>query len=192
MPGYDPEGLQPDPSAGSGELAELYRQYFDELSDSLRATYGNGPPDPEDVAQHAFERLGRRMDEAPPERPKGFLWICARNIIMDAKRAERVRHRNGSEVENRFFVGSSDSLDPERVFMAGEQLRLVEDVLRQMPKRRRQIFVLARVHGLTPAAAGKRVGVSRTSAVRHIALATEEIAKALAAAGAPIGQVGGK
>ena len=157
----------------------FYRRYFATLASNLRATYGAGPPDPEEVAQRAFDRLLARESLDDIADLEGFVWICARNVIMSEKRAERVRQNNKEQVALRFFGATCDEFDPERVLMAKEQLALVMEALEAMPERRRRIFMLNRVHGLTPEQAGRRCGVSRSSAVRHIAVATAIIAETL-------------
>ncbi|MEM9168011.1 MAG: sigma-70 family RNA polymerase sigma factor [Pseudomonadota bacterium] len=178
-------GANGDKRAGAGErtdraLERLYRRYFLKLKTGLLKTYGSGPPDPEDVAQAAFARLSDRKDLTDIKDPESYLWVAARNIVLTEKRREAVQRGNAAEVERRFFGETCDVIEPERVFMAKDQLELVMDVLAQMPERRRRIFMLHRVHGLTLDDAGKRCGVTRTAAIRHVAVATRLIAEAVA------------
>ncbi|MEM6936697.1 MAG: sigma-70 family RNA polymerase sigma factor [Pseudomonadota bacterium] len=160
---------------------QLYERYFSKLVAGLRATYGAGPPDPEDVAQAAFERLSRRNGLDDIRDLEGFLWIAARNILLTEKRKQAVRNDHRDEVTRRYFSEGCDNFEPARVFSSKQQLSVVMRTLKAMPERRRKIFILNRVHGLTPAAAGEQCGVSRSSAVRHIAVATTALAAALAA-----------
>ena len=44
------------------EISNLYQEYYMPLVATLRKMYGNGPPDPEDVANEAFERIVTRGD----------------------------------------------------------------------------------------------------------------------------------
>ena len=172
----------PEPAASkmhSSGLRALYQRYFIKLVNDLRSTYGPGPPDPDDVAHAAFEKLSQRGRLDDIANPESYVWIAARNIIMSAKRAERVRFNNQDELERRWPGQPGDSFDPERVLIAEEQLDLIINALNRMPERRQRIFILNRVDGLTPQQAGAACGVSRTAAVRHIALATDAIAEAL-------------
>lgn len=157
----------------------LYQRFFHKLVDGLRATYGSGPPDPEDIAQTAFEKLGQRKNLDDIRDPEGFVWIAARNAMLSEKRRQAVRSNHAEELERRYFSDGCDNFDPERVFSSQQQIALVAEALNDMPERRRRLFMLNRVHGLTPAQAGARCGVSRSSAVRHIAIATEILASAL-------------
>ncbi|MEM1401934.1 MAG: sigma-70 family RNA polymerase sigma factor [Pseudomonadota bacterium] len=161
---------------------QLYQRCFRSLVEGIRATYGAGPPDPEDVVQTAFEKLSQREQLDDIKDPEGYLWIAARNTVLTEKRKEAVRNDNREEVARRYFSEGCDTFEPERVFSSQQEVYLVSKVLAEMPERRRRIFMLNRVHGLTPAEAGKRCGVSRSSAVRHIAIATERLALALSAA----------
>lgn len=161
------------------KVAGLYRRYFNTLAKEIFATYGSGPPDPEDVAQQAFEKLNQQADPSRINNPQGFLWICARNIIISEKRAEQVRNKGEEELKQRYFGYSGDNFDPERATIANKHLDVIKLTLQAMPERRRQIFLYNRVHGLTPEKAGKKCGVSRTAAVKHIAAASALITQAI-------------
>ena len=140
-------------------LTHLYRRCFAKLAADLRAAYGAGPPDPEEIAQRAFEKLGQRGNLGDIRDPEKYVWVCARNIAVTEKRAEGMRARNRAEVERRMAATPCDTADPERVFNAKQQLSLIVETLKQMPERRRRIFILNRVHGLSPREAGRRCGV---------------------------------
>lgn len=161
------------------EFARIYNRLFVKIKEGIRSTYGSGPPDPEDVAQAAFEKLGSRMRVADIRDPEGYVWIAARNILLSEKRAESVRRNNSEEVIRRLFPDTFVALDPERISAATEQLAQVVDTLAKMPERRREIFLLTRVHGLTLKEAGGHFGISKAAAIRHVALATQTLTKAL-------------
>ncbi|MEM1139909.1 MAG: RNA polymerase sigma factor [Pseudomonadota bacterium] len=180
-PGPYPAETQRAETRAQSPFARFYERTIAKLIADLRATYGAGPPDPEDVAQQAFLKLDQSGRFEALKSPENFVWITARNIVMSEKRALAVRQKNQVEVTDRVFHARCDDRDPERVFISKQQLGLVMAVLERMPARRRRIFLLNRVHGLTPAEIGRRLGLARTGIVRHIALATEEINKALAA-----------
>ncbi|MEM1143224.1 MAG: RNA polymerase sigma factor [Pseudomonadota bacterium] len=161
------------------KLTQLYKQYSRALIEGLRSVYGSGPPEPEDIAQRAFERLASQAKLAEIEDIEGYLWVMARNIVISDKRAEQVRSKNTHEVATRFFGERSEAFDPQRVFMAREDLDIVASALAEMPARRRDIFLLNRVHGLSIKDAGQRCGVSQTAAHRHIGVAMAQIAAAI-------------
>ena len=153
----------------------FYARHFHKLVADLRATYGAGPPEPEDVAQRAFANLDKRGDLQSIDNLEAFVWTASRNIIYSDKRAQMVRSKNADDVRSVFFDEGSYDLTPERVFIAKEQLSLVMEALNAMPPRRRRIFILNRAHGLIPAEIARRLGLSRPAVVKHIAKATEAI-----------------
>ena len=162
-------------------FAAFYRLYFRKLTAGLRAAYGAGPPDPDDVAQAAFEKLNARETLEDIKDLESYVWITARNIIMSAKRAERVRRNNEEDLKLHIFTSLSEHSDPENVLIAREGLCVIAEALKTMPKRRREIFMLHRVQGLSIAEAGRQCGIGRAAAHRHIGLAVRDIAEALEA-----------
>ncbi|MEM1052085.1 MAG: sigma-70 family RNA polymerase sigma factor [Pseudomonadota bacterium] len=162
-----------------GRLDKLYRDFSADLTSALRSTYGTGPPDPDEVVQKAFAKLSGHRALNRIKDLKSYIWITARNLMLTDLRAQSTRSRHAQQ---HLLLGSGnecDDFDPERVLIAREQLGIVMDTIKGLPERRRKIFLAKRVDGLSAEAAGRKYGVTRTAAVRHIAIATEEIDKAL-------------
>ena len=160
-------------------IEHIYRQYFQPLVKYLRLTYGEGPPAPEDVAQQAFEKLNQRGELSSIENPRGFIWATARNLVLSAWRNKQVRDKHASDLGDAFLSEDSVEFDPERVYIAEEQINRVIALVKDMPVRRQRIFVLNRVHGLSPAEIARQLSIGRTAVVRHLAIATEIIAATL-------------
>ncbi|MEM6683888.1 MAG: sigma-70 family RNA polymerase sigma factor [Pseudomonadota bacterium] len=156
-------------------ISALYEDYAEQLTATLRKMYGDGPPDPADVAQQAFERLLERGDFASITNLKAFVWRTARNIVLAAKRSARVRSAYDYEVERIYFPLKSDDSTPESIIAARQQLRRINALLLAMPEKRRRAFVLHRLEGLSVAEVGRRLGVNRSSAAKHVARAAAAI-----------------
>lgn len=170
----DPEsGLSA--SADTDKVSKLYSDYFTQLSQTLRRMYGNGPPDPEDVANEAFRKLIERGDISSIANLKGFVWRIARNIILKARRDHLARSKRDFEVENLYFPKKGDESTPERIIQAQEQLDAINSILKEMPEMRRRAFILHRIDGLTITETGHALGISRPGAAKHIARAAAEI-----------------
>lgn len=171
-----------DALAGS-RLRAVYDRYYDRLVSQLRARYGSGPPDPADVAQTAFEKLADHSILEDVANIEAYSWTIANNLMRNERRALRVRadHANQEIVSD--IRSQCDEFDPERVVMAREELNIVVEALKDMPERRREVFLACRIEGLNPREAGERLGISRTAAVRHLALATQFLAARVARAG---------
>lgn len=167
-------GGQPDPVLSCREdprIEELSKTYLADLASGVRNRFGGGPPDPEDVAQEAFRRVIERGDTASIKNLKGFLWRTARNLVLDTKKLGRTRSKYDLEVEEIYFPHGGDISTPETVVLAKEQLKAVNEILRQMPEKRRRALVLYRVEGLTLVEVARRLRLSRTAVSKHIAKA---------------------
>lgn len=158
-------------------LAWHYSTYSDRLVSQLRARYGGGPPDPKDIAQATFEKLAQHQMLDEVDNLEAYSWTTANNLIRNEHRAMQVRNAHSRTEASGGGTPKCDEFDPERVVMAKEELEIVLQALRKLPERRREIFIACRVDGLNPRQAGKRLGISRTAAVRHLALATEYLAQ---------------
>src|SRR5688572_3251372 len=80
--------LESSPSADGErrqQLSDLYRVHWKGLCGYVRAQFGPGPPEPEDVAQTAFIRFAA-ADPAHIENPRAFLYATARNLVIDHHR----------------------------------------------------------------------------------------------------------
>ncbi|MEM0952597.1 MAG: sigma-70 family RNA polymerase sigma factor [Pseudomonadota bacterium] len=161
-------------------ISELYLTTCDELALYLRKAYGDGPPDPDDVAQQAFERLSRYQDINSVRNLRAFLWRTARNLLLTYRRDAETRSKYNYEIEQLYFPSSGSEANPERVLEVNQQLHIVERTLAAMPQRRRDAFLLHRVEGLTLTATGKRLGVTRHAIIKHVTRAAVDIETALA------------
>lgn len=159
----------------SPTIETLYAKYARELLVSIRKTYGDGPPDPEDVTQQAFQKLMERGDLSSISNPMAFIWRIARNIVLGDKRSQTVRLRYDYEIEQLYFPLEHDDSTPERIIAVREQLALIAEVLRAMPERRRRAVILNRIEGLNVTEVGRRMGISRQSAAKQIARGLAEL-----------------
>lgn len=172
------------PSTGKGScqniaLDSLYRDHRDQLSAHLRKAFGDGPPDPDDVAQEAFHRLMRQESLDHVKNLKAFLWRTARHVLLSQKRNIETRSRFDYEIEHLFFAAESPASTPERVLIVREQLRRVAEVLQKMPERRRKAFLWNKVENMTLTEIGKRLGINRRAVARHVTQAAYELDTAL-------------
>ena len=175
------DGLRP--SVAGGSIAELYATHSEKVTSLLRKHFGDGPPDPEDVTQAAFQKLMERPNLSDVRDLGGFLWQIARNLVLKEKRSIDVRSRYDFEVEAIFFPQRGDVLPPERVLSAREELKSINQALRAMPEKRRRAFILNRIEGLNVSAVAQQLELSRSAANKHIVRAVEDIDRYLDNAG---------
>ncbi|MEM0909601.1 MAG: sigma-70 family RNA polymerase sigma factor [Pseudomonadota bacterium] len=161
------------------KLERLYRDYAPVLSAQLRKTFGNGPPEPDDLTQQAFQKLIERGDTSDISSVKGFLWTTARNLLFNDKRNHQVRAKYDFELENIFSPGQRDDNATESVLSAREELVIINKTLEKMPEKRRLAFIMHRVDGLPISRVASELGIARSPARRHILRAMEDIQVAL-------------
>ncbi len=179
-PGADGPSPPPGRLARVNALSRLYRDHWRDLCRYLAATFGQGPPEPEDVAQLAFARVAAYDDIHALRNPKAFLWRTAYNIAISEKRSLSVRRRRADDVRDVFFAAAGDEFTPERVLAAKEQVATVHAVLAAMPAKRRRILVLNRIDGHSFAEIARRMGLSQTAVKKHVARAMIDLDAALA------------
>jgi RNA polymerase sigma-70 factor (ECF subfamily) len=169
-----------EPASGASlavDLDALFRRYQAELNTfALRRLRDREAA--ADVVQDAFVRylVAGATAEAPPASPRFFLWRIVGNLTIDVARRAR---RRGT------FTPLDDIADrladprptAERCLEARQQLALLRCALADMPPRSRAALLLNRLHGMTHAEIGGRLGVSASmvskyimTALRHCAL----------------------
>ena len=163
----------------NSEIEALYDEYADQLSSTIRRMFGDGPPDPDDVAQQAFQKLIERGNIETISNLRAFVWRTARNIVPSTKRSATTRARYDYEVEQIYFPLKGDESTPERIILVREQLDTINEALRKMPEKRRRAIVLHRIEGLSVAEVGRRLGMSRQNAAKHLSKGMADLSVAL-------------
>lgn len=185
-----PEEVEPQKTSGerdftsgkNADVLELYKDHWANLSNYLRHAFGDGPPDPDDIAQEAFEKVLEYGALSEIRNLKAFVWRTARNLVLSEKRHLKTRSKFDFEVEQLFFATRGPDSDPERVLEVREQLEIIQAVLKKMPERRRKAFLWHRMDGLPFTAIGNRLGINRRSAAKHVVRASIQLEAALRAA----------
>lgn len=168
--------------ARQGALNGLYRRHWQELCRYVVRTFGAGPPDPEDVAQAAFTRFAALDDPERIENPRAFLYRTAHNIAINELRRDTTRQRHARALKSAPAEAATDEIDAERVLLARESARSLEAAIRRLPRRKRRLLLLHRVHGLSYAAIARQTGLSQTHVKRLIADALADCRAAMKAA----------
>lgn len=128
-------------------------------------------PQAEDLVHHAFENLLSGGREQALTRQ--YLRQAVRNLALNHLR-DRLR-RGEMPLDRAVADIASPEPSPEIVLLYRQELmRLVRAVL-DLPPRRREAFVLARIRGLSLAEVGDRMGTSRNTAISHVVAACTEL-----------------
>ncbi|MEM0911243.1 MAG: sigma-70 family RNA polymerase sigma factor [Pseudomonadota bacterium] len=160
----------------SVRIESLYKTYASQLSATLRKMYGNGPPDPDDISQQAFQQVIEKAEIHKIRNLKAFIWRTAQNLVFNGRRASETRCKYDFELENIFFPIKQDDLSPDRVIIAKQQIEKINQALERMSDKRRKAFVLHRVSGLNVSQVARHLKISRSTADEHINKAAADLA----------------
>jgi len=134
-----------------GFVADVYKQCWKDICGYIRSVFGTGPPDPEDVAQNAFVKFAALNDPKKIKNPHAFLIKVARNIVLDHYKSHKIRSAHLEQIakDHQSIDAIFDDLTPERVILGEEEFKLLRKTLANMSAKRREFFILQRVHGLS-------------------------------------------
>ena len=162
-------------------LKQLYERYWTDLCRHIRAKFGAGPHDPQDVAQSAFARYLSIDDQEAVENPRAFLYTTARNIALDVTRHHKHVTRHSLDAALDEGAQTIDECSPERIALARERAAALSAAIESLPRRQRQALLLNRLHDLSYSEIAERIGSSKSDVRRQIVRALETIEAALEA-----------
>lgn len=168
------------PESGGGARAdrEVVRLRADLLSWLQRKT--RGAEDVEDVVQEAFARFHRAGHDlsAPDARP--LLFVIARNLQLDRWKAagrDAVRRSTDDvhDLDNGPRALVSSAPGAEAHLIGRQDLAAAAAVIRALPPKTRDAFLLHRLESLTYREIAARLGVSVSMVEKHIAEALRQL-----------------
>lgn len=166
-------------SAVEVDVDDLYRTHFKSLVAGIRASFGSGPPDPEDVVQSAFMKFARLEDKASISNPRNFIYIAAQNLVLDHKRSAKTA--NAYIAEQLAFDSelALERITPERVVEAKERFNILVAAMRDLPKKQRVLLAMSRLEGKTYREIASETGYSLADVGRNVNQAITSLVIAL-------------
>jgi RNA polymerase sigma factor (sigma-70 family) len=161
-------------------INQLYANCWAELCRFIKVRFGDGPPEPEDVAQQAFTQFAALDDPKKIDNPRAFLFRTATNITIDDKRRQKRQARLlQMAYPNRGEEAHSNDSEPVRVMLGKEEYSTLRQTFEAMPEKRRQLFLLQRLHGMSYVELAEISGLSATTVKYHVAMALADCSGAL-------------
>lgn len=149
-----------DTAVTPDDLERLYYRHRAEIVRFLTRTFGEGPPDPEDVVQAVFERFAMIARVEQVQNARAFLFRSARNFVIDERRRQAVRSEFVAAAIA--LADRSDDLDAERVLHSRQNWAAIEAAIGQLDARSREMLLMNRIHGLGYAEIARQKGCSAT------------------------------
>jgi RNA polymerase sigma-70 factor, ECF subfamily len=143
--------------AGDREaFAELFRRHYPLV---LRACSRRLSSDAEELAQAAFVRAFERIDQCTGEqRFGGWVQVIARHLCTDTARARARADAYARAAASR--RSTSDANWPEEHALRRERMEVLTGVLRDLPRRQREVLVAREIEGRRPTEIAAALGVS--------------------------------
>jgi RNA polymerase sigma factor (sigma-70 family) len=176
--------LRPHPAGqepSSPDLKLLYRAHWQELCRYVSHTFGNGPPEPEDVVQIAFTRYAALDVPQRVQNPRAFLFTTVRNIVLDHRRSQDRVERYVKDALIRAGEVLEDEISPERVLMARQRFDILNSAIKRLPDKQQRVLAMSRYHGMTYEAIAERTGWSLADISRQVTRAVAALEAALGA-----------
>jgi len=130
----------------SAALDLLLARYWSDLV-SFVAGFLNSRDDAQDIVQDSFMTLWEKRERWEPRGSvRSYLYRIAKNQALNEARAIRVRQNRSGDVSS---VMERTPATPAEHFHEIRVQELVENAVARLPTRRREIFILARYHGLS-------------------------------------------
>lgn len=124
-----------------------------------------------DLVQDTFVNLLERPEgPGPVQDLRAYLFAMGRNLLVNHLRQE-ARRKTDPVAPETLAAFAADQPSPEDAVDARLQLERLHMIVREMPRRTREIFVLSRVCGLRQAEVAARLGVSESTVQKHLAMA---------------------
>lgn len=166
-------------SSGETGLDELYRNHFDSLVANIRKSFGAGPPDPEDVVQSAFAKFASLKNPEHIRDPRSFIYIAARNLVLDHKRSAKVADAYIAEQIALDVELKLEGITPERVVVAKDRFATLVEAMRALPRKQQVILTMSRLEGKSYREISAETGWSAGDISRNMTLAITSLVIAL-------------
>jgi RNA polymerase sigma factor (sigma-70 family) len=134
--------------------------------------------DAEDLTQEVFERLARQQDLGVVDRLDGYVFTVATNLLRDRAR-KQATHFGSAHVSLHNIPERVEEITPERVLLSTEAMDHFLAALAELPDRARTALLLRRYEGLEFKEIARRLGISVSSAEKHVVRAIDHLSRRL-------------
>lgn len=159
---------------GDGEAFRLFFERYQASLLSFLISKGTSRDDAEDLLQTAFLIIWEKREDIRPDRSlRSFLYTIAYNRMLNL-----FRDRKDHDTQFAYRLGDPGS-NPEEEAGNRQALEAMQKALETMPEKRRAVFELCYLQGLTHREAAEALGVAQKTVENHMALALKELRSAL-------------
>jgi RNA polymerase sigma factor (sigma-70 family) len=162
---------------GTGVLRALSLRLRMPLVHFFQRRVRNGA-DAEDLTQEVFERLARHQDLGVVDHLDGYVFTVATNLLRDRAR-KQATHSGDAHIPLHVIPERVEEITPERVLLSTEAMDRFLAALAELPDRTRMVLLLRRYEGLEFKEIARRLGISVSSAEKHVVRAIDHLSRRL-------------
>jgi RNA polymerase sigma-70 factor (family 1) len=134
--------------------------------------YGLDPSDAEEVTQEVFVKIWEARKQLDPERNiQSYILTIARNVAVDSFKA-KIKEQATRKYQMSYLESGFNNI--EEAIDYQELQATVENVMMRIPEKRRKVFELSRIKGLSHKEISRELGISTKTVENHIALALQD------------------
>ncbi|GBR02297.1 DNA-directed RNA polymerase sigma-70 factor [Gluconacetobacter liquefaciens] len=165
-------------NAGSRSWPEIFSEQRSGLLRFLFRKVGNHAL-AEDLTHDVWVRIARRHHPEMPDSPAKYLYRIASNLALDHLRRDTLQIEIQAD-ERQTGAIAAPNASPEEIAIQRDQLERLRAAVETLPPRCREVFILAKLEGLSYQRVADRLGISRNTVVTHMVTALAALDRALA------------
>jgi RNA polymerase sigma factor (sigma-70 family) len=152
-------------------LATVFMANREALHRFLRVRL-RGTGDPEDILHDLWVKL-QCVETGPVTEPLAYLYRMAENLLFDRRRSALRRVNRETEwtkghIDGTIAMALDSVPNAERILLARDHLRRVDDVLDKLPERTAYAFRCVRIDGLPQKQIAISMGISVSAVEKHL------------------------
>jgi RNA polymerase sigma factor (sigma-70 family) len=156
-------------------FAHIYKLYYQDIK-SYCFKHTRSLETAEELVSDVFLRFWEARTQLDPERPvKPYLLTITKNVTFTWLKRMLTDQKMKTEFRGR-YLSDQDGANQDIVMTAAMDLGLLRKIMgKNMPSRRRQVFELCKVEGLSYAEAAKILSLSQETIKEHMSLAKKDM-----------------
>ena len=168
MSSSSPAPLVWDTVDSSELLNRAMEAHYAEITSAVRRR-GHPSSTARDVVHDLYVKLASKPEVLQNKRSiKAFLCRAAINLGIDHQRRETKEARLFSGSEREALLVASGGAAPDHALEIEARIATLREAIGELPERRRVVFILHRLHHMTPDQISEKLKISRNMVDRHL------------------------
>lgn len=149
---------------------EVYNQYHKKIF-GFCIKYGLNQSEAEEITQIVFIKVWENRNKIDPDKKLySYILTMSKNIIIDSFKA-KIKYQAAKEYQMNFMKPVNNV---EQNIHLTELQSSIEEALTKLPERRREVFELSRIQGLSNKEIANQLGISIKTVENHLNLALQD------------------